>query len=213
MARRPSLEAAGTLPLGRLRRCAVRPRRGDHAHRGDPRACVGRPVRRLRLHAGRLPGLHRRQASIRRRAGVPRLARRGAPRRTHRRRTRRRHRVRTRQPQERTVQRDPRARRHRRVPRLAAHPRPARAARRRTPPSCRRRRTPRSVLEAVRADGPVRRGRRRHRRRRRAVCLASRHPTPTSSVPNCSASTRLDRSSSRTPSRAWPPGPPDRSPS
>ena len=54
---------------------AVRPRRRRHADRRDPRAGVGRAVRAVGLHHGRLPGLRRRPPALRRRADVPAVPR------------------------------------------------------------------------------------------------------------------------------------------
>ena len=141
---------------------------------------------------GRLPRLRRRQAPLRRRPLVPRLARhhaaRGRPGRPARRRL-----GRPRSATARTTCSNEllRARGHRAVPRLGAaarRPRGARHPRRRRVVVAQRP----EVLAGVRPGAALRRRRRRRRRRRARASPASRRPTCSSPPPSGSASPPAD---------------------
>src|SRR5690606_19993178 len=109
---------------------AVRPRRRAHADRRDPHARLGTAVRAL-LHRARPRPVHRRgllrvdrrQAPVRRRRDVPRVARRRAAARRGVRRPGRGHGVRAREPQGRDRQPHVRRRGHRALPGLGPLPR------------------------------------------------------------------------------------------
>ena len=219
--------------LGRLRRRAVRPRRRDHADRRSPRARVGRAVQRLRLHARRLPGPHRRPAALRRRTGVPPLTRHRAARRAPDRSARQPHDLRDGEPQERRLQRGAGRRGNRAVPGVDGRDGPARRGRgaagdrvvvEERPPGARRGRARRSLRRrgrrghgggrgARRQAGArhVPAGRRAARRRSRTGRSSSRTRSPASRPARTAVSASCSASTAAAMPRRSPPTAPMRS--